>query len=39
MDLLLCLKEKESFFGYIGDGDFSLHKISFKASKNKILSK
>ena len=36
MDLLLCLKEKESFFGYIGDGDFSLHKITFKASKIKF---
>ena len=33
MDLLLCLKEKESFFGYIGEGDFSLQKNFEKASK------
>ena len=30
------LKGKREFFGYIGDGDFSLHKISFKASKIKF---
>lgn len=36
MDMLLCLKRKEDFFGYNGNGDFDLQSDKFSSSKLEI---
>ena len=36
MDMLLCLKKKEDFFGYNGNGDFNLQSDNFSSSKLEI---
>ena len=36
MDMLLCLKRKEDFFGYNGNGDFDLQSDNFSSSKLEI---